>query len=693
MRSLPPLRRFAARAALGFAVAVAGPAALPAQAGDWTVAGPSGGNVYCIAASPSHPEVLYAGTDRGVVRSEDGGAHWADASTGLPVDRVQTIAVDAADSQTLYAGTLTPPGVPSDGIFKSADGGRTWTVINEGLVDPVTAIAPLDVAALVIDPSHPGTLLAGTRFSEIFKSTDGGTTWTPATFGGFDVGLETSAILYDPSNPATVYAATSIGLLKSVDGGDSWTAYGDADVPLTSLAIDPSTPSTIYAGNATGVGVGKSTDGGATWNAINGNLPVTDSAFPLVLAVAVDPGRPSRVLAATLGDGLFATEDGGATWTEMDAGLRSSAIAFLLFPTGSSSPVAAATLGAGVYRSVDDGATWTASNDGLNLSRVFALAADPGAAGTLYAGASDGVYRSSDSGASWLPAVGGLPPAPVGTLALSSGSARPLLAGTLGAGVFASADGGANWTSSAQGLDDAFVGAIAVDPANSSIVYAGTAHPASVGSSQRVYRSADGGFSWMVTSLDAGAGGIGVLAIDPSHPATIVAASPGATSYFVSRDGGATWSGATPASSCGDVFAAAFEATGGALLLGGSSGVCRSADGGATWTAHAVAANATVQALAADATDPSLLWAGVAPSVTGGTGGVFRSADGGATWERVGVSLTEASVTSLVPDDGLGTFAVGIDGGGVATLARSREGRQPVPPAAPRPGTRSLPPR
>src|SRR5262245_22656829 len=164
MPSLSLARRVVARAVLGFGLAVAGTAALPAQAGDWMVTGPSGGNVYCIAASPSHPELLYAGTDRGVVRSEDGGAHWSDASAGLPVDRVQTIAVDASDPRTLYAGTLTPPGVASDGIFKSTDGGQTWTAINEGLVDPVTAIAPLDVAALSIDPGHPGTLLAGTRF-------------------------------------------------------------------------------------------------------------------------------------------------------------------------------------------------------------------------------------------------------------------------------------------------------------------------------------------------------------------------------------------------------------------------------------------------------------------------------------------------------------------------------------------------
>ena len=106
--------------------------------------------------------------------------------------------------------------MPSDGIFKSTDGGQTWTAINSGLVDPVTAIAPLDVAALAIDPDHAGTLLAGTRFSEIFKTTDGGATWAAAN-SGLTAGRIFSLAI-DPATPAKIYAGTPLGVFRSTDG-------------------------------------------------------------------------------------------------------------------------------------------------------------------------------------------------------------------------------------------------------------------------------------------------------------------------------------------------------------------------------------------------------------------------------------------------------------------------------------------
>src|SRR6266498_1220125 len=163
-----------------------------AQNGIWTTRGPFGGSIYCLVADPSHAATLYAGTDRGVYRSVDAGASWRAANAGLPAFRVQTIAIDPTSPATLYAGTLTPDGVASVGIFKSTDAGTSWTAINEGLVDPLAGFAPLDVEALAINPRNPQTILAGTRFLEIFKSTDGGATWKPKTFGGINVALETA---------------------------------------------------------------------------------------------------------------------------------------------------------------------------------------------------------------------------------------------------------------------------------------------------------------------------------------------------------------------------------------------------------------------------------------------------------------------------------------------------------------------
>ena len=174
------------------------------QTGVWSARGPVGGNVYCVVADPTRPATLYSGTDQGVFKSDDGGANWRVASTGIPPNRVQTLAIDPTTPATLYAGTRTPDGAESVGIFKSTDAGASWTPINDGLVDPLAGFAPLDVEALSVNPRNPQTILAGTRFSEIFKSIDGGVTWKFKTFGGINVGMSLPDAWYQSAEKPVV---------------------------------------------------------------------------------------------------------------------------------------------------------------------------------------------------------------------------------------------------------------------------------------------------------------------------------------------------------------------------------------------------------------------------------------------------------------------------------------------------------
>jgi ligand-binding sensor domain-containing protein len=682
-----PVFRFAA--ALGLLAAAE---RAVGQAGPWRTNGPAGGNVYCVASDPSHPSTVYAGTALGVYRSDDGGASWRNASAGLPAERVQTIVIDPTDTATIYVGTLTPNGVASVGIFKSTDGAVSWMPINAGLIDPITGIFPVDVEALAADPAHPGTLLAGTRFSEIFKSTDGGATWEPETLGGFNVALEVSAFQFNPSNPSIVYAASTQGLLLSTDGGDDWTPYGDAGIPFFTLAIDPTSPSILYAGNTNGFGILKSTNSGANWAQVNTNLPVTmvsgTANWPFVVALAVDPSHPSNVYAGTFGNGLFESADGATTWAPANTGMRVSYIDALAFGSGPPATLYAGTFGGGVYQSLDTAATWNLASGDLDLSLVSTLLSTQG---TLYAGAFDGVQQSADGGGSWQASGTGLPVAPVAALALEPGAPQTLFAGTLGGGLVQSVDGGTTWTSSAQGLSNAFVSSIAADPSNTSILYAGTADPSA--KSERVFKSTDGGGTWTQTSLDAKSSFLDFLAVNPANPAQVVGGSQGATSYFQSLDAGKTWSSVTQNSSCGGVNTILFDPAGGTTYLGATAGVCRSTDGGKTWTVSSVATSASVQALLFDPIDTSILYAGAAPAIPGGIGGVFRSTDGGQTWEVVGIGLETASVTSLAIDTE-GALHAGTQGGGVADLSAAPPDRQPIqPPPSTGHHTRQLDPR
>ena len=670
--------------AAAFALLAAGTAL--AQSEVWSTRGPSGGNIRCIVPDPSDAATLYAGTDDGVFKSSDGGHGWSASDSGLPADRVQAIAVDSRAPSTLYAGTLTPNGVPSDGIFKSTDGGATWTAMNNGLVDTVTGTTPLDVRAIALDPSQPATLLAGARFSDIFKSTDGGATWVPKTFGGFNVQLEVSAFQYDPSTPSRIYAASTSGLLLSIDGGETWNGYGDLLLSFFALVLDPTTPATLYAGNTTGYGIYKSIDRGAHWTQSNTGLPDQGSlgaGLPIVIALAVDPSAPSTVYAGTAGDGLFQSTDAGATWAPIDDGLRSAYVSALLLSSGSSPGVLAGTLGAGIYRSTDAGGTWAASKSGLNQGLISSLVADSTTPDTLFAGTFEGVSVSSDGGASWQPAVDGLPVAPVATLALQPGPDGTLFAGTLGDGLFRSSDGGASWTAAA-GPADLYISALAIDPSNAAVLYAGTSHPTDGTQSQRIYKSSDAGVTWTQTGLDAQSLTITSIVVNPANAAQVLAISQGQGGYFQSKDSGASWTTMAVGAQCGGVNAILFD--GSTMFLGGTAGVCRSTDGGLNWAVHAVAAaGASVQTLMLDPADPGILYAGASPGANvNGTGGVFQSADGGQTWQTVGTGLgSNVTVTSLAKDSNGSALHAGIYGGGVADLSLVPPERPPIEPAAP----------
>jgi photosystem II stability/assembly factor-like uncharacterized protein len=483
-----------------------------------------------LAIDPQAPATLYAGS----FKSTDGGSSWsATGLTSLDVS-VYALAIEPQTPATLYAGT-------NGGVFKSTDGGANWRAANTGLTRPLG----VSVWALAIDPQTPTTLYAGTTGAfagagGVFKSIDGGDSWSAVNTGlpgfpGFAGQLPGNAtvLAIDPRTPATVYAGAlgrylsdsmvpGMGVFKSTDGGKNWNSVnaGLTAIPVRKLAIDPQARATLYAG-ALGAGVFKSTDGGTSWSSVNDLRLIRSTG---IYDLAVDPQTPTNIYVSSTGN-LMKSTDGGMSW----AATGPSSIQALAID-----PHAPATLYAGtefrVLKSTDGGTTWRAT--GFRQNSVFALAIDPQAPATLYAGTRRfylngdraGVVKSTDGGASWSAVNTGLPNAAVVALAIDPQTPTTLYAGTFFdrsagvGGVFKSIDGGDTWSAVNTGLTNLDVRALAIDPQTPATLYAGTYGGG-------VFKSTDGGVSW--SAFNPGLTNLFVesVVVDPRRPTTLYAST------------------------------------------------------------------------------------------------------------------------------------------------------------------------
>lgn len=323
-----------------------------------------------IAAASSDPAVVYA-VDRcgqDAYRSRDGGVTWepiGPAGSGIDYipdgNRVKDpreqypstsshtygmrVAVDPLDSSRVWLAA-------NAGLFSSSDGGTTWS--RRSFKEPLGSYAGcvrcyLDsghMHALAAGPAGSRTLYAGLTAESayagrnttdgpggyVFKSTDGGATWTDSS-RGIPAPVSTSMYVMAVSraDPNVVYFGTnrwdwgirtapvSIGVYRTADAGANWTAAGLKDHDIEALAIDPVDPSVVYAG--TRQGLFKSTNGGAAWTLLRGASPGTGAATG-THAVAVHPTDPSIVLAGFMGQGLYLSRDAGRTWSVLNASLK-----------------------------------------------------------------------------------------------------------------------------------------------------------------------------------------------------------------------------------------------------------------------------------------------------------------------------------------------------------------------------------
>jgi photosystem II stability/assembly factor-like uncharacterized protein len=287
----------------------------------------------CVAALPG--SVVYAGTQRGVWRSDDAGATWR-ALAPLPGKEqlVWSILVHPTDAQTIYAGTQGTT------IYRSRDGGASWTELSPPAPRGMVSMNfPCRVIRLAADAAEPARLYAALEVGGVMRSRDGGDSWEgcnetllayaaePRLKSRIISDTETEgmmdshALAVSAAAPGTVFLANRMGLWRSADGGLHWKEMEIGRFsPLTyarDVKVSRRDPKTMYTALSVAAysdqgSLYRSRDLGATWQRIDHGIAIKST----LMVIAESPADPDRIWCATRGGQVIGTDDGGRSWRE-----------------------------------------------------------------------------------------------------------------------------------------------------------------------------------------------------------------------------------------------------------------------------------------------------------------------------------------------------------------------------------------
>jgi photosystem II stability/assembly factor-like uncharacterized protein len=305
----------------------------------WRMVGPfRAGRVNAVAGATGQPNTFYFGSvGGGVWKTDNSGRTWTPIFDNVSVASIGAIAVAPSNPDRLYVGTgeadLRDSIQFGDGMYRSADGGKTWKHI--GLE------TTRQIGRVIVHPHDPNTVFVAAlghvygphADRGVYRSKDGGATWQKVLYKGDGIGA--IDVAFDPSNPQTVYAA-----LWAVRR-PPWFIYAPANGP--------------------GSGLFKSTDGGTNWTPLTNGLPSEGLGR---MGIAISAANPKRiyVIADAKEGGLFRSEDAGATFVKVSGDTRIWQRGWY-FEKVAADPKNADIVyvpNTGVYKSVDGGKTWGA---------------------------------------------------------------------------------------------------------------------------------------------------------------------------------------------------------------------------------------------------------------------------------------------------------------------------------------------
>ena len=342
-----------------------------------------GGRADAVAGVTSQPSVYYFGaTGGGVWRTNDSGATWIPVSDGqFRTGSVGAIGVSESDPNTIYVGMGEPDirgnASNGDGVYKTTDAGKTWKNIGLENTYHIGAVRVHPKNPEIVYVAALGHLFGPNDDRGVFRTTDGGKNWKRVLFRNRNAGAVD--LILDPNNPRVVYAALwdvhrspwslesggpGSGLFKSTDGGDTWTELSrNPGMPRgilgrIGITVSPQNSDRVWAiVEAEDGGVFRSDDGGRTWTRVNDERKLRQRAW-YFSRIFADPLKEDTVY--VLNTGVYRSDDGGKTYTAIRTPHGDNHYLWIA-PTDSNRMIECNDGGAAV--SANGGRTWSTENN------------------------------------------------------------------------------------------------------------------------------------------------------------------------------------------------------------------------------------------------------------------------------------------------------------------------------------------
>ncbi|MFN5416159.1 MAG: WD40/YVTN/BNR-like repeat-containing protein, partial [Flavobacteriia bacterium] len=565
--------------------------------------------------------------------------------------RVNFVRFDPNDPNVIYVGT------PDGGLWKTTNGGTSWTVLTEQL----EAIGCSDIA---IDPNNSQILYLGTGDSDggdsysigLLKSTDGGLTWgATGLVHSVAQGRTISRVLIDPTNSNTILVAASNGIFRSVNAGANFTSVNTGS--FKDLEFKPGDPSTVYA---VGTSFRKSTNNGQNWTTISSGLTTT-GVERISLAVTAANSSYVYLLYGSSSDqgllGVYRSTDSGTTFTQRadgspnylgwsSNGSDAGGQAFYDL-TIAASPTNAEQImigGINAWKSINGGTSWTLSSHWTGSGAPYVHADHHDIQfynGTTIFDCNDGgIYKSTNGGTSWSDISSNLGIAQQYRIGLSTSNPSLIIAGHQDNGT--NKLNGNTWTEvyGGDGMD------CFIDRTNNNTIIGSYVYG-------EYYKSTNGGsnFSDITNGLPVGQGSADWLSVIHQDPVTAnTYYAGGRSSIYKTTNGGSSWTSLGTPNGSNSIIEFAIAPSNNQIIYSvKQNSVSKSTNGGTTWAAITTGLPVTTLQptnVAISNTDPNIVY--VTFSGYNSSSKVFRSTNGGTSWTNISSGLPNVPCNTIV---------------------------------------------